>query len=75
MSALIHLLAASQRKFEKKSLVAKLTERMNQLSEPFWFVLALILFMLMGPFSVIAVIVGLYQLTVNNSSLKEPESI
>ena len=73
MSALIHLLAEQHRKNEKKSIVARLAKSMGQLSEAFWFVLSLALFMLMGPFSIIAVVAGLYHLSTNGKDQKSPE--
>ncbi|MBI5556040.1 MAG: hypothetical protein HY885_00220 [Deltaproteobacteria bacterium] len=73
MSALIHLLSTYHRKNEKKSVVTRVAEKMNQLSEPFWFVLSLSLFVIMGPFSVIAVIVGLHNLATKGQKQNEPE--
>ena len=75
MGALMQILAACHRKFEKKSLVTKIAQAMNRSSEVFWFVLSLCLFMLMGPFSIIAVVAGLYQLSVHTKKQKEPESV
>lgn len=73
MSALIHLLAEHHRKQEKKSIYTKLTKLMGQLSEPFWFVLSLILFMVMGPFSIFAVLIGLHNLASKAKTQKGPE--
>ncbi|MFZ5759079.1 MAG: hypothetical protein ACOY32_05510 [Thermodesulfobacteriota bacterium] len=73
MSALIHLLSAGQRKSEKKSVVEKVAARMSQLSEAFWFTLSLCLFLVMGPFSVFAVIVGLHTLATQGQKKNEPE--
>ena len=74
MGALMHILAACHRKFEKRSLINGIAKAMNQASEPFWFVLTLALFMLMGPFSIIAVIAGLYQLSLRHKNQSKPES-
>jgi hypothetical protein len=70
MSALIHLLSKSQTSQEKKSLLTRLHDRFAQLSETFWFCLSLLLFVVMGPFSIIAVIYGLWSLA-NNQKVRE----
>jgi uncharacterized membrane protein len=75
MSALIHLLSTVQSKNEKKSIVAKLADRMSQLSEAFWFTLSLCLFVIMGPFSIVAVIIGLHSLATKNENQREPEPV
>lgn len=73
MSALIHLLAESHRKRESGSFITRLARVMGQLSEPFWFALSLILFIAMGPFSVIAVLIGLHTLAKRESEKDFPE--
>ena len=70
MSALIHLLSRNQTNLEKKSFLTRLHDRFAQLSETFWFCLSLLLFVVMGPFSVIAVVFGLWSLA-NNQKVKE----
>ena len=75
MSALIRLLSVRQTKNEKKSIVTKLAERMNQLSEAFWFTLSLGLFIVLGPFSIFAVIIGVYSLATKYNNSREPETI
>jgi hypothetical protein len=75
MSALIHLLAEHHRKNENKSIIAKLAKSIGRVSEAFWFVLSLALFMVMGPFSVIAVVAGLYHLSTTNKDQKSPEPL
>ncbi|MCB2182035.1 MAG: hypothetical protein KQH63_08435 [Desulfobulbaceae bacterium] len=75
MSALIHLLADHHRKNENKSIVGKLAKTMSRLSEAFWFVLSLVLFLVMGPFSIIAVVAGLYHLSTNAKDQKSPEPV
>lgn len=75
MSALIHLLSKSQTKNEKKSVITKLAARMSQLSEAFWFTLSLCLFLVMGPFSVFAVIIGLHTLATQGQKQNEPEPV
>ncbi len=75
MSALIRLLATCQTKNEKKSIIAKLADRMGRLSEAFWFTLSLSLFIILGPFSIFAVIIGVYSLAMKNKNSREPELI
>ena len=45
-----------------QSLLQKMVSLFAGLSEPFWFVVSFLLFLLMGPFSVIAVLIGLCSL-------------
>ena len=75
MSALIHLLSAHQQKNEKKSIVTRMADRMSRLSEGFWFALSLCLFIIMGPFSIFAVIIGLHSLATKNANQSEPEAV
>ena len=75
MSALIHLLSTGQRKNEKKSIFTMLADKMSQLSEAFWFTLSLCLFIIMGPFSIFAVIIGLHTLATKNVNQNEPEAV
>jgi len=75
MSALIHLLSTVQSKNEKKSIVTKLADKMSQMSEAFWFTLSLCLFVIMGPFSIFAVIIGLHTLATKNEKQNEPEPV
>ena len=72
MSALIHLLSKNHTNPERKSLLTRLHERFAQLSETFWFCLSLLLFVVMGPFSVFAVVIGLWSLA-NNDKTKESQ--
>jgi hypothetical protein len=75
MSALIHLLSAHQQKNEKKSIVTRMADGMSQLGEGFWFTLSLCLFIIMGPFSIFAVIIGLHSLATKNANQSEPEAV
>lgn len=74
MGALIHLLADYNRKQDSPTIISRLAKKMGQLSEPFWFALSLALFMAMGPFSVIAVIIGLYHLATTGTEGETPEA-
>lgn len=73
MSALIHLLADHHRKQQEKSIYTRMAAFISKISEPFWFVFSFVLFLVMGPFSIIAVVAGLYQLSVNARNQKSPE--
>jgi hypothetical protein len=75
MSALIHPLTTYQSKNEKKSIITKLADKMSQLSEAFWFTLSLCLFIIMGPFSIFAVMIGLHSLATKNENQNEPEPV
>ena len=58
------------------SLLQKMSSFFAGLSEPFWFCVSFFLFLLMGPFSAIAVIVGLCSLASeeNRNKMREPAS-
>ncbi|MCK5194532.1 MAG: hypothetical protein KAQ71_12030 [Desulfobulbaceae bacterium] len=73
MSALIHLLTKNQTNLERKSLLTKLHDRFAHLSETFWFCLSLLLFVVMGPFSVFAVVLGLWSLAKNDKARESSE--
>jgi uncharacterized membrane protein YecN with MAPEG domain len=49
---------------------------LSSLSEPFWFCVSFLLFLLMGPFSAIVVLVGLCSLASedNRNKMREPAS-
>lgn len=74
MGALIHLLADYNRKQDSPTMITRLAKKMGQLSEPFWFALSLALFLAMGPFSVIAVIIALYHLATAAPGGETPET-
>lgn len=75
MSALIHLVANHQQKKGNKSIISKMAMAMSHSGEAFWFALSLVLFLVMGPFSVIAVIAGLYQIATSEKNQKSQEPI
>lgn len=76
MSTIIHLVAKSRKNRGNGSLFSIPAERFSGLSEKFWFISALILFVVMGPFSIIVVIIGLFSLANNkcNKEAAEPAS-
>ncbi|MEN8256931.1 MAG: hypothetical protein ABFS09_03610 [Thermodesulfobacteriota bacterium] len=62
MSALIHLLSKNQGLRGKAYLLASLGKRFAHLSEAFWFVTSLVLFIALGPFSAIIAVIALCSL-------------
>lgn len=77
MSAIIHLIARSQIKREASSPLTRIAEKFAGLSERFWLCFSFILFVVMGPFSIVAVIIGLFSLAKdkNNEDASEPASL
>lgn len=75
MSALIHLLSKNQTNLDRKSFLTRLHDRFAQLSETFWFCLSLLLFVVMGPFSVFAVVIGLWSLANNDKARESSEPL
>ena len=59
------------------SLLKRTMSLLSSLSEPFWFCVSFLLFLLMGPFSAIAVIIGLCSLASedNRNKMIEPASV
>ena len=59
------------------SLLKRTMSFLSSLSEPFWFCVSFLLFLLMGPFSAIAVIIGLCSLASeeNRNKMIEPASV
>lgn len=59
------------------SLLRKTMAVLSTLSEPFWFCLSLLLFLLMGPFSAVAVVIGLCSLASKDcrEKMSEPASV
>ena len=59
------------------SLLHKTLSFLSTLSEPFWFCVSFLLFLLMGPFSAVAVLIGLCSLASeeNRKKMSEPARI
>ena len=60
------------------SLVRRAALLASKLSEAFWFCLSFLLFLVMGPFSAVAVVIGLWSLATSEecrSNMVEPASI
>jgi phosphotransferase system glucose/maltose/N-acetylglucosamine-specific IIC component len=60
-----------------QSLLQKVVSFFAGLSEPFWFVVSFLLFLLMGPFSAIAVLIGLCSLASeeHRNKMSEPARV
>jgi hypothetical protein len=76
MRALHHTQAGHHEKQENDSLCKSLLSRISELSEIIWLCITFLLFIVMGPFSVIAVIYGLWALATgeNKERMIEPAS-
>jgi hypothetical protein len=76
MRALHHTQAGNHEKQENDSLCKNLLSRISELSEIIWLCITFLLFIVMGPFSVIAVIYGLWALATgeNKERMIEPAS-
>jgi hypothetical protein len=69
MRAIHHTPAGRHGSEEHVSLIQRLSDRVSHLSEGIWLCTTFLLFILMGPFSVIAVVYGLWALA--SSEYKE----
>ena len=76
MRALHHTQAGHQVSEGHVSLYKSLMSKISELSEMIWLCITFFLFILMGPFSVIAVIYGLWALATgeNKERMTEPAS-
>lgn len=76
MRALHHTQAGHHKSEEHVSLFKSLISRISQLSESIWLCTTFLLFIVMGPFSVIAVMYGLWALATgeNKERMVEPAS-
>ena len=72
----IHTMTKAMTNDGGHSMLQKTMSILSGLSEPFWFCLSFLLFLLMGPFSAVAVLVGLCSLSKENkSNMIEPASL
>ncbi len=72
-----HMLTTTVKGEGGHSLLTRVMASWSALSEYFWFCLLFLLFIVMGPFSAIAVVIGLCSLAneENRNRMIEPESI
>lgn len=75
MNAINHNITNSQR-VEALSVLRSIANRVSQLSETLWLVITFLLFIAMGPFSIIAVVYGIWSLGSgeNREKMIEPAS-
>ncbi len=71
MGILMHMLSKGQK---NTAWYTRLHAKMSGLSESFWFVSSLLLFILLGPFSAVVAIVALFHLSSSKvvSTMKTP---
>ena len=76
MSVLTSIFAKGILKQNKTLAKAGMTsERLKGMSEGFWFVTTLLLFLVMGPFSALAAVIGVFSVIPNTENAREPEAI
>ena len=75
MSALTSILAKSFLKQHGTRSKTNMAERSKMLSEGFWFVTTLLLFLVMGPFSALAAVIGVFSVIPNGENAREPEAL
>lgn len=59
MSAIMYILSKKQ---QEQGILARLAQRIARCSEIFWLTTSLLLFMILGPFSAVIVVVALFSL-------------
>lgn len=76
MSAIHDFITGQTKDGTEASIVHRINHILARMSEPFWFAVAFLLFLAMGPFSVIAVVYGLWSLASgeNRERMVEPAS-
>lgn len=76
MRALHHTSTGHHGSEEHVSLIRSLSYKKSQLSEGFWLCITFLLFLIMGPFSIIAVVYGIWSLASveNREKMVEPAS-
>ncbi len=75
MSVLTQIFPKTPPRNGEVTVAAKLVAKAKSMSEVFWFTTAFVLFVIMGPFSAIAAIIGVFSLVRNNENAREPELI
>ena len=73
MSALTHLLP--KHFLKDHTTLSRLTTKISSLSEALWATISFLLFLVLGPFSAIAVVFAVISLTSGQEEGREPESI
>lgn len=76
MNTTHHILTGQAKAESGLSPLKRILARLSKMSEPFWLCLSGVLFLIMGPFSIIAVLYGLWSLASeeNRQKMIEPAS-
>ena len=76
MSAIHHSITGQTKDGTVASIIQRIQKTAARISEPFWFSIAFLLFLVMGPFSVVAVVYGVWSLASgeNREKMVEPAS-
>jgi hypothetical protein len=76
MNTTHHILTGQAKADARLTPMKRLLAQLSKMSEPFWLCLSCILFLIMGPFSIIAVLYGLWSLASdeNRQKMIEPAS-
>jgi hypothetical protein len=78
MNILHQTIPTTQAKDTGLSLLQRVAALASKLSEAFWFCLSMLLFLVMGPFSAVAVVIGLWSLATSEecrNNMVEPASL
>ena len=76
MNTTHHILTGRAKVADERTPMKRVLAQLSKMSEPFWLCLSFGLFLIMGPFSIIAVLYGLWSLASdeNRQKLIEPAS-
>ena len=75
MSVLTQIFPKISSHHGEKKTAAKLIAMVKSMSEVIWFTIAFALFVIMGPFSAVAALVGVFTFVGKNEKTREPEPI
>ena len=76
MNTTPHILTSQAKVDSGRTPLKRVLANLSKMSEPFWLCLSCVLFLIMGPFSIIAVLYGLWSLASdeNRQKMIEPAS-
>ena len=75
MSVLTQIFPKTPPRHGEENAAAKLVAMAKSMSEIFWFTTAFALFVIMGPFSAVAALIGVFTFAGGNEKTKEPEAV
>jgi cobalamin synthase len=75
MSVLTQIFPKIPPRHGEEKAIAKLVATAKSMSEVFWFTTAFALFVIMGPFSAVAALVGVFTFAGGNKKTREPEAV